>query len=171
MVALDSLTAEFPGLRPPRHRVEPRARLLWTARALCLVLAVVGPLAAAHALWPGVRGWAGPALVGAAVLGLLYAAVMPPWRYAVHRWEATDEAVYAASGWLVREWRIAPLSRVQTVDTVRGPLDQLLGLSTLVVTTASSGGAIHIRGLNPETATEAADRVREITQRTPGDAT
>ncbi|RKN07621.1 PH domain-containing protein [Streptomyces radicis] len=157
--------------RAPLHRVERRAVLLWVARALAMPLVLGGVLAAVHALWDGARPWTGPALAAVGVLGALYVAVMPPWRYAVHRWEATDEAVYATTGWFVREWRIAPLSRIQTVDTVRGPLEQLLGLSTLVVTTASSRGAIHIGGLAPEVAEEAAERLARITRLTPGDAT
>lgn len=158
-------------LRPPRHRVERRAIALWAGRALALVLPLVLVLTAGYVLWEASRPWTGPLLIGACVLGLLYPVVMPLWRYAVHRWEASDEAVYAASGWFVREWRIAPLSRIQTVDTVRGPLDQLLGLATLVVTTASSSGAVTIRGLDPAVATEAADHLNRVTQRTPGDAT
>jgi membrane protein YdbS with pleckstrin-like domain len=59
-------------------------------------------------------------------------------RFRIHRWEVTDEAVYTLSGWLVREWRIAPISRVQTVDTEHGPLQQLLRLATVTVTTASA---------------------------------
>lgn len=158
-------------LRQPRHRVERRALVLWAGRALALVLPVVLVLAAGYVLLEASRPWTGPLLVSAGVLGLAYLVVMPLWRYSVHRWETTDEAVYAAAGWFVREWRIAPLSRIQTVDTVRGPLEQLLGLATLVVTTASSSGAITIRGLAPGTAAEVAEHLNRITQRTPGDAT
>jgi membrane protein YdbS with pleckstrin-like domain len=143
----------------------------WTLRALCLVLPVTGALAAAMVVWESSRPWTGPLLVAAAVLGTAYTAAVPSWRYAVHRWETTDQAVYAASGWFVRDWRIAPISRIQTVDTSRGPLEQLMGLATLVVTTASSSGAVYIRGLTPKDATEAAGRLAEITQHTPGDAT
>ena len=51
-----------------------------------------------------------------------YVVGVPPWLYRIARWEVTDRAVYTLHGWLVREWRIAPISRVQTVDTQRGPL-------------------------------------------------
>ena len=51
-------------------------------------------------------------------------------------------------GWLVQERRIAPISRVQTVDTYRGPLDRLFGLANVTVTTASSAGAVHIAALD-----------------------
>lgn len=158
-------------LRPPLHRVERRATALWAARAFALALPLAGALALTHALWSAARPWTGPLLVAAAVLLPLYAVVMPICRYRVHRWESTEEAVFAAEGWIVRQWRIAPISRIQTVDTVRGPVEQLLGLATLVVTTASSSGAIAIRGLAPEVAGAAAERLTEITRRTPGDAT
>ncbi|SPL98636.1 transmembrane protein, distant homology with ydbS [[Actinomadura] parvosata subsp. kistnae] len=77
--------------------------------------------------------------------GLLYMAVMPAWRYRVHRWEVTDEAVYSASDWLWLQWRVVPLSRVQTVDTLPGPLQQLFGLSGVTVTTTSAT-SVHRRG-------------------------
>lgn len=158
-------------LRRPRHRVERHAIALWAGRALSAVLPVVLVLAAGYAFWDASRPWTGPLLSVACVLGLLYVAVMPPWRYRVHRWEVTDQAVYASAGWFVTEWRIAPHSRIQTVDTVRGPLDQLLGLASLVVTTASSSGAVTIRGLNPKTAVQTAEELNKVTQNTPGDAT
>ncbi|MCE7081035.1 PH domain-containing protein [Streptomyces sp. ST2-7A] len=158
-------------LRPPHHRVLRRAVPWWILRSLAGFLPLIGGATLLYALWEGGRVWSGPLLIGLVVLCLLRTAVVPSWRYAVHRWEIAEEAVYAASGWFVREWRIAPISRIQTVDTSRGPLEQLMGLSTLVVTTASSSGAVRIPGLDPEVAREAADRLTEITRRTPGDAT
>lgn len=76
-----------------------------------------------------------------------------------------------STGVLLREWRIAPMSRIQTVDTVRGPLEQLFGLATVTVTTASAKGAVRIGGLAHGTAAELAERLTRITQDTPGDAT
>ncbi|MFE3230346.1 PH domain-containing protein, partial [Nocardia sp. NPDC059228] len=106
-----------------------------------------------------------------AALGLACAVVMPVWWFRVHRWEVTDEAVYVRTGYFWQEWRIAPMSRIQTVDTVRGPLEQLFKLSTVIVTTASSKGAVRIEGLGHELAAELAERLTHITQATPGDAT
>jgi membrane protein YdbS with pleckstrin-like domain len=89
----------------------------------------------------------------------------------VHRWEVTDEAVYVRTGALWQEWRIAPMSRIQTVDTVRGPLEQAFRLATVTVTTASAKGAVRIEGLDHEVAAELAQRLTRITGATPGDAT
>lgn len=158
-------------LRPPHNRVERRAILWWTLQSLAfsgplLIAAIVG-----YVLWEDARPWLLAAVIGAAILALVGVVVEPGWRYAVHRWEATDEAVYALTGWLVREWRVAPVARIQTVDAVRGPVEQALGLSTLRVTTASSKGAINIGGLDKDVAAEVAERLTTAAQRTTGDAT
>ena len=87
------------------------------------------------------------------VLGAVIAvSVVPLWRYRVHRWELGPQAVFTRTGWLVQESRIAPISRVQTVDTYRGPLDRLFGLATVTVTTASSAGAVRISALDVDVA-------------------
>jgi membrane protein YdbS with pleckstrin-like domain len=79
--------------------------------------------------------------------------------------------VYALSGWLVREWRVAPLSRIQTVDATRGPLQRLLGLATVTVTTASASGPVQLVALDDAEATEVAARLTATVAATCGDAT
>ena len=78
-------------------------------------------------------------------LFLAWAAVVPQWRYAVHRWEVTETAVYTQTGWWARERRIAPMSRIQTVDHVEGAVERLFRLATVTVTTASAAGALQTR--------------------------
>lgn len=158
-------------LRPPEHRVERRAIGLWTLQSLIGSAVLAGLLLAAYLIFDGARSWLGPILVVVAVWGAVVTLVMPLWRYAVHRWEVTEDAVYAATGWIVREWRVAPISRIQTVDTTRGPLEQALKLATLEVTTASSRGPIKVPGIDATVAAEVAAKLAKITQRTPGDAT
>jgi len=157
-------------LRPPAHRVDPRARTWWLLRGLG-VAAVVAVPQLVVALVLGGPVWLWATLVATVVAGVGYAAVVPGILFRIHRWEITDEAVYTLSGWLVREWRIAPISRVQTVDTEHGPLQQLLGLASVTVTTASARGPVSIRGLATADAQDLARRLTETTQTTPGDAT
>ncbi|MCX4820397.1 PH domain-containing protein [Streptomyces sp. NBC_01142] len=165
-----------PRLRPPRHRVDPRARQWWTAQAL---VSVSGPmlltaltLALLSALFfPGALPWLAPLLLVTLVVPALgYAALMPRGRYAVHAWELGTHSVYASGGWLWQKRRIAPLSRVQTVDTVRGPVQRRYGLATLIVTTASTAGNIKIAGLSDADAEELSRRIGEAAQAVPGDA-
>jgi membrane protein YdbS with pleckstrin-like domain len=158
-------------LRPPRHRVERRAVTWWTAQALLLVAPVAIALAVVAVFVAPARFWLLLALGGVIVLGTPYVLLMPRWRFRVHRWETTDDAVYTASGWLNQEWRVAPMSRIQTVDTARGPLQQILGLSSVTVTTASAAGPLTIAGLDHNVAAALVEQLTARTQAAPGDAT
>ncbi len=141
----------------------------WQLRDLITVVVLLVPQVVAPAF--GGPGWLVDTALATAVLGLIYVLVVPHLLYRIHRWEITDEAVYTRSGWLVREWRIAPISRVQTVDTQHGPLQQLLKLASVTVTTASAKGPVTIRGLATDDAAELARVLTATTQATAGDAT
>jgi membrane protein YdbS with pleckstrin-like domain len=106
------------------------------------------------------------------VLGAVVAAlVVPVWRFRVHRWELGPQAVYTRTGWLIQERRIAPISRVQTVDTYRGPLDRLFGLANVTVTTASSAGSVHIVALDVDVADHLVAQLTDIAALEVQDAT
>jgi membrane protein YdbS with pleckstrin-like domain len=144
---------------------------LWTFRVLIRTIVIVGGLTLTYALVESSRPWVGPILAILTVILGVTMAVMPTWRYLIHRWEHTDRAVYLLKGWLVREWRVIPISRIQTIDTMKSPLQQVLRLATLRVTTASTHGAISIEGLDADVAADTARVLTEITQATKGDAT
>ncbi|HXT45182.1 MAG TPA: PH domain-containing protein [Pseudonocardiaceae bacterium] len=158
-------------LRPPRHRVSPRAIAWWTTQATLEVAVVLIPLGIAVSVWADARAWLVPTTVAAVAIGLAYLLVMPRWRFRVHRWETTEDAVYTSQGWINQEWRVAPMSRIQTVDTERGPLQQMFGLATVTVTTASAAGALRLTGLDRAVADELVAQLTATTQATPGDAT
>lgn len=158
-------------LRAPRNRVHRRALLWWSLEGALGWIVFI----AAQVVWlvldDTAPSWLTVTLVVSAVLAVLHVGVMPAWRYYVHRWEATAEAVCTRSGWLNQEWRIAPIARIQTIDTKRRPLEQLLGLATVTITTASAAGPVEIVGLALEDATALVDELTATTQATPGDAT
>jgi membrane protein YdbS with pleckstrin-like domain len=158
-------------LRDPAHHVSPRAIVFWTVRAMPGWLLVL----ASQVLWFVVSQDYESLRIAALVVTVLVATahltVMPRWRYRVHRWEVTDNAVYTQSGWLSQERRIAPISRVQTVDTERGPLEQLFKLANVTVTTASAAGPLRIHGLDRTVADDMVAHLTEVTSRSEGDAT
>ncbi|WNI32610.1 PH domain-containing protein [Streptomyces sp. ITFR-6] len=158
-------------LRPPVHTLDRRAVGWWRTRGLLLTAGPVVVLAVLGVFLTSARFWLVLCASVLAVLGAGCAVLLPLWWFRTHRWEVTDEAVYVRTGALWQEWRIAPMSRIQTVDTVRGPLEQLYRLATVTVTTASAKGAVRIEGLDHELAAELAERLTRITQDTPGDAT
>lgn len=158
-------------LRAPAHQVSPRSRWFWGVRAL---LAWLVPLVIEIVIAVRTHGDRGPAelvIAGTALLAIAHISVMPQWRYRVHRWEATPTAVYTQSGWINQQRRIAPLSRIQTVDTERGPIEQLFGLANVTVTTASAAGPLKIHGLALTTAQQLVDELTSATGQSAGDAT
>jgi membrane protein YdbS with pleckstrin-like domain len=143
---------------------------MWTAESLiqAVVLTVVpfvlvGPMDLVDVPW---WAWVLWVLVLAA-----YVLAVPSWRYLVHRWEVTDTAVYTQTGWWARERRIAPMSRIQTVDHVEGAVARLFGLATVTVTTASAAGALEISGLDKDVARRLVDELTVKADAVEGDAT
>ena len=158
-------------LRPPLHRVARKALLWWTLQAAGCAVVLVGMESIVLGLLWGWNAVSVPIAVCTAAVALAYVLVMPPWRYRVHRWETTEDAVFTSAGWIWQQWRVAPLSRIQTVDAERGPVQRMLKLSTVTVTTASSAGPVKIAGLDHEVAERMVRHLTRTTQATRGDAT
>jgi hypothetical protein len=175
MSDVTSEVSAVPRLREPAHRVDPKAKLYWTARAGVLWLVIVGVQVAwlIYSLTQPqpVSSWHVPLLVVSVLVAAVHVVVMPRWRYAVHRWEVTAHAVYTQTGWFRTERRIAPLSRVQTVDTEQGAVARLFGLAKVTVTTASAAGPLEIDGLSAADAAVLVDRLTAATEAERGDAT
>lgn len=158
-------------IREPAHRVSPRAVAYWRTAALLGSVGLWALLAVGYALLPERPWWVTALLVVVVAADVAYVAVVPGLRYRVHRWEVTPTAVHTRSGWLTREERIAPLSRVQTVDTAQGALMRYFGLMSITVTTASAAGPLTLECLDAETARAVVAELTEITGRSAGDAT
>ena len=146
----------------PANPPSRKAPLVWAIGAAIPWLL----LAAGQLVWFALDQrllWVHMLAAAATALGIvLFVVVVPLWRYRVHRWDIGPNAVYTRTGWLVQERRIAPISRVQTVDTERGPLDQLFGLANVTVTTASSAGAVRIVALDAHVADRVVAQLTDI---------
>lgn len=158
-------------LRPPRHEIDVRAVAWWRTSLLLWFAAPVVPLVVLGLLIPPARFWLLLPAVVVALAAIPAVIALPRWWFRLHRWETTNSAVYTRNGYLWREWRVAPMSRIQTVDTQRGPLEQRFGLATVTVTTASAKGPLKIKGLDHNTAADLAELLTASTEAVPGDAT
>jgi len=143
----------------------------WFVRALAGWLVVIAVQVVSWVLdWP-LPPWHAQLLAVTVVLAVAHLIVMPRWRYRVHRWELTDDAVYTRTGWWTQESRVAPLSRVQTVDTERGPIGRMFHLTKITVTTASAAGPLVIDGLDDATGSSLTAAITEAAQAVRDDAT
>ena len=151
-----------PPVREPAWSVSHSAIGLWLAQGV-LGTVVYGLAVTAFLLlspedagWlVAVLRWVGPVFV--VCYGVVYIGVAPRLRYRVHRWEVTAEAVYTLTGWLDRTWTLVPISRIQTVDVTRGVVQQVFGLASVAVLTASSQGTVRIPHLEADVARRVAE--------------
>ena len=122
-----------PAVTPePARRLSDTARWLWRVQGLiatvvAIVVAGIGTDGARSPLW--------------ALLPILAFAIgvvaIPELRWSRWRYEVRDEEIDLRHGTFTITRTLIPMLRVQHVDTTRGPLDQLLGLATVVVHTAA----------------------------------
>jgi len=157
-------------LREPAGRVSSRAPMVWACgavlRGLLLAAGVFVASVVVELFTTPIWLW-----ILYVVLVIGYAIVMPFYRYRVHRWESTSTAVYTQTGWLARERRIAPMSRVQTVDLQQTAVSRLFGLANVTVTTASAAGPLRIEALDVAVAERLVDELTRRTEAEAGDAT
>jgi membrane protein YdbS with pleckstrin-like domain len=117
----------------PSRRLSSSARWLWRTEGL-----VAGAVALAAAQAAG-ASLGGPLLwtFGALVVLAVGVGVIPELRWRRWRYEVRDEELDIRRGAFKVTRTLVPMLRVQHVETTRGLLEQLFGLSTVVVHTAA----------------------------------
>lgn len=156
-------------LTPPARPLDPRAVTLWRLQRLLrfglftLPVGIMIGTGASVVLGPA----AGIALgIGWCSFGLLGMLAWPPLEYRHYRYDVRDHDLLVQHGVLFRRWSSIPLNRIQHVDTRQGPLERMLGLSRLLVFTASGVSA---DGSIPGLAAETAEGLRDELSRRGGD--
>jgi uncharacterized protein len=143
--------------------LDRRIVVVWTVQiaAVFLVLALVAlavdvgaRIAGAHPPWPP-----GLATILVALVGGLLAWWYPRADYRYWRYEVAEDALELRHGILRRVHSAIPYFRVQHIDVTQGPVERLVGLSQLVIHTASAGTDATIPGI---AAREAEDLRRRI---------
>lgn len=139
------------------RKLNPKTRFLWIIQASILSL-ILGTI-----IFAGLYSYTESMASAVAVIlflgiGTLYGIK----RYGNWGFEVRDDHLYIEHGVVRKVYSMVPYVRVQHIDTDRGPLDRILGLSTLRVYTAGSKGAdIKIPGLAREEASELQKKLRD----------
>ena len=97
---------------------------------------------------------------------LAFALIWPSLEYRFFRYDVREKDFLVQQGVLFRRSSAIPLHRIQHVDTHQGPVERLLGLSTLLLYTASG---ITADGAIPGLAEEDAQHLRDVLSRREGD--
>ncbi|MCZ2830987.1 PH domain-containing protein [Modestobacter sp. VKM Ac-2986] len=163
-------------VREPAWSLSRSAISLWVAQGVVatvvealVVAALIVFVPSDAGLWTVLVRWVAPVVV--LVTAVVDIGVQPRLRYRVHRWEVTADAVYTLTGWLNRTWTLVPISRIQTVDVNRGLVQQLFGLATVAVLTASSQGTVRIPHLEVEVARRVAEDLARRAEQVRDEAT
>jgi membrane protein YdbS with pleckstrin-like domain len=170
------MTTAPPPVREPAWSLPGSAIGLWVTESVIssvvLGLAVGAFLlfvpADAGGLVPVLRRLLPIVVAGYAVVAI---AVRPWLKHRVYRWEITADAAYTRTGWLTQTWTLVPISRIQTVDVTRGVLQQVFGLASVAVLTASSQGTVRIWHLEHVVAQRVADDLAHRAQQVRDQAT
>jgi uncharacterized protein len=154
-------TAPTP-VREPAWSLSRSAIGLWVTEGVISSLAIAVGATLFVVLVPGDADGPLPLLrwlvpISALLWAVATIGIRPWFRFRVHRWEVTPDAVYTLTGWLTRTWTLVPISRIQTVDVTRGVLQQVFGLATVAVLTASSQGTVRVWHLEADVAQRVAD--------------
>lgn len=142
------------------ERLNPRVQLLWIGRAVVFAGVLAGIAVAVDRFAVSIDR---PMIVAvglvAAVLGGAHAVA----RFRRWRFEIQDDALFLVRGVVTQVDTSVPYVRLQHTDTQRGPIERLVGLSSVVVYTAGTRGAdIRIPGLRPDRATELREQLRDL---------
>jgi len=134
--------------------------LLWIARGAIAAIVLGGILF-------GLDQWQFSvplaAIAGVVAIGLVLGTVYALRLYQLWRFELQDDALYLERGVVTFVETAVPFVRVQHVDTQFGPVERVLGLSSVVVYTAGSRNAdVRIPGLTPDRARRLQDTLREL---------
>jgi len=152
--------------------LERRVLTLWRMRAALALFAVVALVVAASAG----AGAPLPGLAAALVLGLGGGLAIRWWTavvWASWRFEIGPGALRLRHGVLTRRESTVPFHRVQHIDLAAGPLERRLGLTTLVLRTASATSDSTIPGIDAGDAEGLRTRILALvgTDDGPGDGT
>ncbi len=139
----------------PSRRLASTARWLWRAQGLGITAAAIVAASVLSSQAGGAVWMLLPVAVAIVAIG-----AVPELRWARWRYEVRDEEIDLRHGTVRITRTLVPMLRVQHVDTTQGPLDQALGLATVVVHTAA--GTTTIPALTEGDAGRLRDRIAAL---------
>ena len=157
-------TAASTHLQPPKERLDPRARTMWyVSEAIqCVIwIAIIWAIAWALFRFTPIETWWVVLAAAVIIVGsIIETVVSPGLRYRYWRYEIREDEVDLQHGFVTTTRQLVPMSRIQHVDTRRGPLQRRFGLASVVFFTAA--GSMEIPALSEERAAEVRNRIADL---------
>ncbi|MCB1006927.1 MAG: PH domain-containing protein [Acidimicrobiales bacterium] len=137
---------DAPALDGTPRSLDPRIRTVWRIGELAGAV-IVGGAAIVAAVLTHAPGWLLGAAGGLAAVLVLRAIVWPGLAWRCWRWSAWPDAIELRHGVLWRSASLVPYHRIQQIDIHRGPIERMVGLSTLILRTAAAATDGRIPGV------------------------
>jgi uncharacterized protein len=151
-------------LPEPTEKLDPRSRRVWMIGDLIgavIMTAAAAGIAFLLDLWLEFgRGWVIGVPLALGIVLVAWACVRPEIEFRQWRFEIREDEVDLLHGVITRTRQVVPMSRIQHVDTERGPLQRRYGLSTVKFFTAA--GAMEIPQLSAGRADEVRDQIAAL---------
>jgi membrane protein YdbS with pleckstrin-like domain len=132
------------------HGLDPRVGAMWSVAAGAVPVLVAA--VTATALNATTNSEIVPLVVAGGLIFAAIAALCARMSWSRWRWSAWPNALELRHGVVVARESLVPYHRIQQIDVERGPLERILGLSSLVLRTASASSDGKIPGIPAATA-------------------
>jgi membrane protein YdbS with pleckstrin-like domain len=155
------VTSVDDAFRPPQDTWNPVSPRLTTARRITLLLGYLIVVGIGVVLWffPGIPRPIAWAYSGVALAVFVWAWWLIGRRVRSYGYAEREDDLLVVNGILVRRLTIVPYGRMQLVDLRSGPIDRMLGVSTVQLHTAAATTDATIPGLLPDEAAALRDRL------------
>ena len=131
--------------------LDARIRTVWRAGDL-LLAAVLGGAAVVAAALTSAPTWVLGLAIGFAALLVVRGLVWPSLEWRNWSWAAWPDGLELRHGVVTKHEALVPYHRIQQIDIHRGPVERIVGLSTLILRTAAATTDGRIPGVVAEQA-------------------
>lgn len=150
------------------HQLDPKAKSMWrVTRLIGLFFIILCDVGIFFIILKNIEALSTVTLflilllpVAIQVLNIVFypAVEYRQWTYLI-----TGDRIEIKKGIFFHSTRVIPISRIQHVTIVEGPIARLFGLATVTISTA--GGAFRIEGLSKATAAAICDNLKDVVNR------
>jgi membrane protein YdbS with pleckstrin-like domain len=151
-------------LPEPSEKLDPRSRRVWLIGDLfgaVIMIAATAGIVFLLDLWLDFgMAWTIGVPLALGIVLVAWAFIRPEIEFRQWRFEIREDEVDLLHGVITRTRQVVPMSRIQHVDTERGPIQRRYGLSTVKFFTAA--GAMEIPQLSAGRADEVRDQIAAL---------
>lgn len=150
------------------RRLDPRVVVGWRVSSAIWTAIIQG--GAAFGVWNFFPRFGPAAAAIAAVIWVGWVAWYPSARLRRWRWRLTDLAIELERGVITHRHDAVPYFRIQQIDISAGPIDRMLGITSLSVTSASASGSAGLPGIPAELAPSVREELLRRAEASLGDS-